>query len=54
MSARPRVSPAPRLALLLANEQQPEEATVLYPDIGLVTYPSLDLALDALRSEVPT
>ncbi len=43
----------PRMALILATEQQTEQATVLQSGIGLVTYPTLDQALDALRAEAP-
>lgn len=43
----------PRMALILATEQQTEQATILQSGIGLVTYPTLDQALDALRAEAP-
>lgn len=42
----------PRLMLILPSGQQPEQAIVLHPGAGQVAYPSLDLALDALRAEV--
>lgn len=51
MSARPRVSSTPRLVLLLSNDKQPERALVLHPGMEPDVYPSLDLALDALRAE---
>lgn len=51
MSATPKLSPTPRLALILATLQRPERAFVLHPGGEQVAYPALYLALDALRSE---